>query len=176
VLDECRVAREGLASDVRARVHLACLPMDDSEENAAVVNALQRHARVVCQKSIAEGFGLTVAEAMWKGRPVVASRVGGIQDQIQDGVSGILIENPRDLDAFGAALALLMADRELGRQMGLHAQRRVRDFFLGPRHLIEYLELFSRMIDHTTSTAGAGRIVSPPGLGGAGATAMTSAS
>ena len=66
----------------RARIHLACLPMDDVEENAAMVNALQRRADVVVQKSLAEGFGLTVAEAMWKARPVVASRVGGIQDQI----------------------------------------------------------------------------------------------
>ena len=81
----------------RERVHLACLPMDDLEENAAIVNALQRRADVVVQKSIAEGFGLTVAEAMWKARPVVASRIGGIQDQIVDGVSGILLDNPTEL-------------------------------------------------------------------------------
>ena len=74
---------------VRRRVHLALLPMDDADENAAIVNALQRRADVVVQKSLAEGFGLTVAEAMWKGRPVVASRVGGIQDQIEDGETGL---------------------------------------------------------------------------------------
>ena len=68
--------------------------MDDDEENAAMVNALQRRADVVVQKSLAEGFGLTVAEAMWKARPVVASRIGGIQDQIEDGVSGILLDDP----------------------------------------------------------------------------------
>ena len=84
------------------RVHLACLPMTDIEENAAIVNAIQRRATVVVQKSLAEGFGLTVAEAMWKARPVVASRVGGIQDQIVDGESGILIDDPRDLGQFGA--------------------------------------------------------------------------
>ena len=67
------------------------LPMDDIEENAAIVNALQRHADVVVQKSLAEGFGLTVAEAMWKQRPVVASRIGGIRDQIEDGRSGLLL-------------------------------------------------------------------------------------
>lgn len=66
-------------------MHLASLPMDDVEENAAMVNAIQRRADVVLQKSLAEGFGLTVAEAMWKSRPVVAGRIGGIQDQIVDG-------------------------------------------------------------------------------------------
>src|SRR5205085_1282035 len=81
----------------RRRVHLASLPMGDVEENAAIVNALQRHADVVVQKSLAEGFGLTVAEAMWKQRPVVASQIGGIQDQIVDGESGMLIADPRDL-------------------------------------------------------------------------------
>ena len=68
--------------------------MDDVDENAAMVNALQRRADVVVQKSIAEGFGLTVAEAMWKRRPVVGTRVGGIQDQIVDGESGLLIDDP----------------------------------------------------------------------------------
>ena len=77
---------------VRRRVHLALLPMDDRDENAIIVNALQRRADVVAQKSLAEGFGLTVAEAMWKARPVVASRVGGIQDQIVDGRTGHLVE------------------------------------------------------------------------------------
>ena len=71
----------------RSRVHLACMPMADPDENAAIVNALQRHASVVVQKSLAEGFGLTVTEAMWKRKPVVASAVGGIVDQIEDGVA-----------------------------------------------------------------------------------------
>jgi trehalose synthase len=70
--------------------------MEDLDENAVMVNALQRHARVVVQKSIAEGFGLTVTEAMWKSRPVVASSVGGIGEQIVDGKSGILLDDPRD--------------------------------------------------------------------------------
>ena len=86
----------------RRRVHLALLPMDDADENAVIVNALQRRADVVVQKSLAEGFGLTVAEAMWKGRPVVATRVGGIQDQIEDGRTGCLVD-PHDLAAFGDA-------------------------------------------------------------------------
>jgi trehalose synthase len=75
--------------------------MDDLEENAAMVNALQRRADVIVQKSLAEGFGLTVAEAMWKARPVLASRVGGIQDQITHDRSGLLLDDPSDLAAFG---------------------------------------------------------------------------
>ena len=72
VLAAVTAARDRLAPEVRARVHLVSLPMDDADENAAMVNALQRRAAVVVQKSLAEGFGLTVTEAMWKGRPIVA--------------------------------------------------------------------------------------------------------
>ena len=71
--------------------------MDDVDENAIIVNAVQRHATVVVQKSLVEGFGLTVTEAMWKSRPVVASAVGGIQDQIADGKEGLLLPDPHDL-------------------------------------------------------------------------------
>ena len=93
VLDECREEWDHLPAAVRGRVHLACIPMDDVDENAIIVNALQRHAAVVVQKSLVEGFGLTVTEAMWKGRPVVASKVGGIQDQITDGRDGLLVDD-----------------------------------------------------------------------------------
>ena len=89
---EAETAWRELPSSVRRRVHLALLPMEDADENAVMVNALQRRADIVVQKSLAEGFGLTVAEAMWKGRPVVASAVGGIQDQIEDGKTGWLVD------------------------------------------------------------------------------------
>ena len=84
---------------IRGRVHLASIPMDDVDENAIVINALQRHATVAVQKSLVEGFGLTVTEAMWKSRPMIASRVGGIQDQIVDERDGLLVDDPYDLDA-----------------------------------------------------------------------------
>jgi trehalose synthase len=96
---------------------------------------------VIVQKSLAEGFGLTVSEAMWKARPVVASRVGGIQDQIVHGESGFLIDDPRDLAAFGAAITELLADRELAERIGLQARERVRDRFLSVRSLLDYLEV-----------------------------------
>lgn len=157
VLEQVRAARAALAPDVRRRVHLASLPMEDRGENAAIVNALQRRAAVVVQKSLAEGFGLTVAEAMWKDRPVVASRVGGIQDQIVDGVSGVLLDDPRDLPAFGSAVASLLADPELMARMGEEARERVRSEFLGSRHLIQYLALFARLIyDDGHGTGGGG--------------------
>jgi trehalose synthase len=134
-----------LPNRIRRRVHLASLPMADVEENAAIVNALQRHAAVVVQKSLAEGFGLTVAEAMWKARPVVASRIGGIQDQIVDGESGVLISDPRDLAQFGSAVAALLADPERSRRIGAAAHARVRGHFLAPHHLGRYFELLQQL-------------------------------
>ena len=89
------------APRARQRVQLVCVPMADREENALIVNALQQHATVVVQKSLAEGFGLTVSEAMYKGRPVVGSAVGGIVDQVVDGETGLLLADPTDLAAFG---------------------------------------------------------------------------
>jgi trehalose synthase len=146
VLAEVRKLRDGLAPAVRERVHLACLPMDDVEENAAIVNAIQRRAQVVIQKSLAEGFGLTVAEAMWKARPVVASRAGGIQDQIVDGVTGVLLDDPGDLARFGGSCERLLADPERAAAIGAAAREWVIDGFLGPRHLIQYLRLLDGLI------------------------------
>jgi trehalose synthase len=153
VLSSCVAAWERLAPEARERIHLALLPMADAEENAVIVNALQRWSSVVVQKSLAEGFGLTVAEAMWKARPVVASRVGGIQDQIADGESGVLVD-AGDLAGFGAAVSGLLADRDRAERMGAAAQARVRGEFLGVRHLTEYVDLFGRLM-RSAETKGA---------------------
>ncbi|MEA2444868.1 MAG: trehalose synthase [Thermoleophilales bacterium] len=147
MLAAAREHRAALPSGVRERVHLAMLPMADLEENAAIVNALQRCASVVVQKSLAEGFGLTVAEAMWKERPVVASRVGGIADQIEDGVSGVLVGDPRDLAAYGAAVRALLLDPARARRIGAAARDRVAERFLGTHSLIDYLELIEPLLD-----------------------------
>ena len=141
-----RDAWHQLPHAIQGRVHVASLPMTDIGENAAIVNALQRRAAVVVQKSIAEGFGLTVAEAMWKERAVVASAVGGIQDQIVDGESGVLLSDPRDLAAFGSAVVDLLEDRERARRMGVAARARIQDEFLGPRHLGRHFELIERVM------------------------------
>jgi trehalose synthase len=107
VYEDCLAQWRGLPAEIRRRVMLVTLPLDDVDENAAMVNALQRQAAVVAQKSLAEGFGLTVAESMWKGRPTAGSAVGGIQDQIVDG-TGVLLADPTDLAEFGAALRMLL--------------------------------------------------------------------
>jgi trehalose synthase len=146
VFEEVKAEAKGLPDDVRRRVHLAALPMEDVAENAAIVNAIQRRADVIVQKSLAEGFGLTVSEGMWKSRPVVASKVGGIQDQIVDGESGLLIADPRDLDAFGEAIGGLIGDPGRAQAMGEAARERVRQEFLGSTHLIRYLQLVGELI------------------------------
>ncbi|HEX6877320.1 MAG TPA: glycosyltransferase [Nocardioidaceae bacterium] len=145
VFDECKSLWARLPVDVQRRVHLVSLPMDDVDENAHLVNALQRRASVVVQKSLVEGFGLTVTEAMWKARPVVATAVGGINDQIVDGVHGILLQDPLDLDAFGAAVERLMTDDALATKLGDAARERVEEQFLGDRHLIQYVQLFAHL-------------------------------
>jgi trehalose synthase len=141
VLAECRDAWRRLDPAARRRVHLVCLPMDDVDENAHLVNALQRRATIVVQKSLVEGFGLTVTEAMWKGRPVVASAVGGITDQITDMVDGMLLGDPTNPTGLGDALKTLFNDQELAATLGAAGRQSVYDHFLGDRHLEAYVDL-----------------------------------
>lgn len=136
VIEEVTARWRSLPAPVRDRIVIAQLPMEDVERNALMVNALQRKAAVVVQKSLAEGFGLTVAEAMWKGKPVVASRVGGIGDQIEDGRSGILVDDPANLREFGEAVVGLLDDPARARELGRAAKRRVASLFITPRHLV----------------------------------------
>jgi len=145
VLNECMTTWRRLPHAARAHVHLACLPMHDPDENATIVNALQRHAAVVVQKSLAEGFGLTVVEAMWKERPVVASAVGGITDQIVDGEHGLLVDDPTDLAAFASCVTRLLDDPQFAATLGVNAQRRANEEFLGDRHLGQWAGLFAAL-------------------------------
>jgi trehalose synthase len=146
VLEEVTARRQELASDQRSRAHLVSLPVEDVEENAAMVNAIQRRSDVVVQKSLAEGFGLTVAEAMWKARPMVASRVGGIQDQIEDGVSGVLIDDPTDLEAVARAVDGFISDPDRAAAVGKAARQRVLDHYLGTRSLVQYMHLLGGLL------------------------------
>ncbi len=146
VLAEVEAEWRRLPDGLRSRVHLACLPMQDLAENAAIVNALQRRATVIVQKSLKEGFGLTVTEAMWKGRPVVATATGGILDQIEDGVTGMLLPNPLDLKAFGAATLEMLNSPQRAEQIGLAAHERVRKAFLENRHTLQYVDLLGRVL------------------------------
>lgn len=147
VLTQCIEEWRELPHFDRSRVTLACLPMVDVEENAAIVNAIQRHAKVVVQKSLAEGFGLTVTEAMWKAKPVVASAVGGITDQIDDGTNGVLIKDPGSEEEFGSAVMRVLNDDHLAKDLGENARERVRERYLGTRHLIQYADLILKLVN-----------------------------
>lgn len=148
---ECQLVLAGGAADddpdgqmvleeVRAKaaddpdIHILLLPPDSHRE----INALQRAASVVVQKSVREGFGLTVTEAMWKGKPVVASAVGGIRRQIINGVTGFLIESTE-----GAAhrIRQILNDPKMAEGVGSAAKEMVRSRYLITRHLKDYLLL-----------------------------------
>jgi trehalose synthase len=144
VYADCLLQWHELSPAARARILLITLPLDDIDENAAMVNALQRHATVIVQKSLAEGFGLTVSEGMWKGRPVIGSAVGGIIDQVGEG-TGILLPDPADLAAFGSAARLLLDDRDQAARMGKAAHARVREQYLGDVHLLRYARLLGTL-------------------------------
>jgi trehalose synthase len=145
VFSECLAQWHELPAEARERVLLVTLPLDDVEENAAMVNAIQRRATVITQKSLAEGFGLTVAEGMWKGRPVVGSAVGGIVDQIAGG-TGILLPDPRDLAAFGADVRWLLEHPQDAERMGAAGMAYTREHFVGDLHLIRFAEVIDALI------------------------------
>jgi trehalose synthase len=145
VLRDLAARRSNMVRALRDRVVIAQLPMADTDENAAIVNALQRRSNVVVQKSLAEGFGLTVAEAMWKERPVVASRVGGIEDQIVDGHNGLLVDDPADLEAFGRAVVRVLEDDALAQRLGKAARQTVIEKFITPCHLIAQAQLVTAL-------------------------------
>jgi trehalose synthase len=111
-----------------------------SHQDTALVNALQRKAAVVLQKSIREGFGLTVAEAMWKGTPVIGGNVGGIRYQIKNGVNGFLVSS---VEEAGQRIVQLLKDEKMRRRMGHKAKETVRKNFLLTRYLEQYLDLFN---------------------------------
>jgi trehalose synthase len=146
VLAECRDYHAELPPAVRDRTHLLNTPMDDLDEADLTVNALQRRADVVLAKSLAEGFGLVVAEAMWKHRPVVASRVGGIQDQIEHGTSGLLVRDPADHAGFAEAIGHVLDDPSHAEAIGKNAHERVIEHFLTSRQLTETMRLVAALV------------------------------
>jgi len=145
VFSECLQLWHELPPEARERVLLVTLPLDDVEENAAMVNAIQRRATVITQKSLAEGFGLTVAEGMWKGRPVIGSAVGGIVDQIAGG-TGILLPDPNDLASLGADIKWLLEHREDAKRMGAAGKAYTREHFVGDLHLMRFAETIDALI------------------------------
>jgi len=109
-----------------------------SREDTALVNALQSHAYAVVQKSIREGFGLTVAEAMWKSTPVIGGKVGGIKYQIEDGVNGFLVSSVKETSE---RIVELFRNKKLRKKMGRRAKETVINKFLMTRLLEQYIDL-----------------------------------
>ena len=105
-----------------------------------MVNALQSRAAVVLQKSIREGFGLTVAEAMWEGTPVIGGNVGGIRYQIEDGVNGFLVSS---IEEAAERIVQVIKNKKLQERLGQRARETVRKRFLLTRLLEQYLDLFN---------------------------------
>jgi trehalose synthase len=113
------------------------------ENNDLVVNALQAESRVVLQKSLREGFALTVSEALWKGVPVVASNVGGIPNQIKEGRNGFLVKN---IEECADKVAELLKNEKKRKEMGEYGREYVRENFLITRHLLDYIKLLKKYI------------------------------
>jgi len=110
-------------------------------DDPILVNALQRRAAVVLQKSIREGFGLTVTEAMWKGAAVIGGDVGGIRRQIRDGENGFLVTSP---DQAAERIVQILKDKGLRERLGSQAKESVRERFLMSRLLEDWLDLLAR--------------------------------
>jgi trehalose synthase len=110
---------------------------------AIEVNAFQSLAEVVIQKSTREGFGLTVSEALWKGRPFIGGNVGGIPLQVNDGETGYLVDT---VEQCAARMLDILRDRELGRSLGRRGKEHVRAHFLTPRYLRDYLRIFHEVL------------------------------
>jgi trehalose synthase len=119
---------------------------------AIEVNAFQSHADVLIQKSTREGFGLTVSEAIWKGRPFIGGNVGGIPLQVQNGVSGYLVDT---VDECAERSADILLDPALGKALGRRGKEHVRKHFLTPRYLRDYLRIFSRGLELAETPAAA---------------------
>jgi trehalose synthase len=113
-----------------------------SGDDTALVNALQTRAAVVLQKSLREGFGLTVAEAMWKGTPVIGGNVGGIRYQIENGVNGFLVSS---VEEAAECIVRLLKDEKLRKNIGQKARETVREKFLLTRYVEQYFDLFAAL-------------------------------
>lgn len=146
VLRATRAAWHELPAADRARIDVVSLPMVDLEENALMVNALQRRADVVVKKSLQEGFGLGVTEGLWKNRPVVATRVGGHKDQIEHARSGLLLDHPADLREFAAAVDELLADEERAQALAAAGREHVRENYLADNHFVDWVAVLGKLM------------------------------
>jgi trehalose synthase len=110
-----------------------------------LINVLQRTSSVIVQKSIKEGFAITVSEALWKGTPVVTSNVGGIPSQVIDGKNGYVLE-PRDYTGFAEKITYLIKHPAIAKKMGEFGKEHVKNNFLITRHLLDYIRLMKTLL------------------------------
>ena len=144
VLDELGGVYRALPARAQQEVAILLLPMHSVEENALMVNALQRASTIVAQNSLREGFGLTIAEAMWKRVPILSnSRACGPRQQVRDGIDGRMVADPEDRDELRQALSDMLADPARLERWGHTAQRRVHDHLL----VFGQLRAWGRLLD-----------------------------
>jgi trehalose synthase len=152
VLDELVGVYRTLPAEAQGDVAILLLPLHSLEENALMVNALQRASTIVAQNSLREGFGLTIAEAMWKRVPVLSnSRACGPRQQVRDGLDGRLIADPEDRDQLRQAISDMLGDPARLERWGHAAQRRAHDHLL----VFDQLRAWGRLL---------GTLVTRPGL------------
>ena len=148
VIEELRAAYIALDDEVKQDIAMIALPMQNPDENALMVNALQRSSTIVVQNSLREGFGLTVTEAMWKRIPVLSnSRAVGPRQQITHACDGWLLDDPEDSAAIADALDFLLNDRDERAALARTAQRRAHDQFMIFSQLGDWLDALERVVD-----------------------------
>lgn len=123
-------------------------PMESVEQDALMVNALQRASSVVVRNSPREGFGLTIAGAMWKRVPILTNRRAcGPRQQVRDGNEGRLVDDPESVEALAETMDAMLADAAARQKWARHAQRRVHAHFLVLGQLGQWMQLLSRVLD-----------------------------
>lgn len=145
----------GLPSDLQHEIAILKLPMTSVKENALMVNALQRCSTIVAQNSIREGFGLTVAEAMWKALPVMGGAAAGIRAQVVDGITGRLVDNPENPQAIASTLDAMLMDVKEREVWGRNARDRVSRELLIFNELQRWLQLLGEVVS-ASNTGGMG--------------------
>jgi trehalose synthase len=137
-----------IPKSVRKRIQIACLPMKDREESAAIVNALERHATVICNKSLRQSLGLSVIEALWKHKPVVSSNFEGLSELMTDeDTRELFLQYPTDLTEFANHLIRTISDDQYRRNLCEFGYIHVRDSFSTFNTMSSYLEAFQTTLN-----------------------------
>ncbi len=150
VLDSLTALYAELDPEIQEDVAILALPMHSANENALMVNAIQRASSIVVQNSLREGFGLTIAEAMWKRVPILSNwQACGPRQQVRDAVDGRMIDDPTAIEDIAAVLDEMLADAEARAAWGRNARRHVHDSFLVFGQLSRWMQLFAQTHPHT---------------------------